>query len=216
MKRQRFCCEDLSKIENYDKAKADNFKGWAIHHRLETHTIDGKRREVDLTVKELIDNNMYYHRPASELIFLTVEDHISLHTTGKKYFLGKHHSKETKRKISESHKGEHFSEEHKKHLSEKSAWKGTKGIMFGKQHSEEAKDKMSKSWDYNKHFSEETKRKMSEAHKGKSCQHSEETKKKIAEACKGIHWYNNGEINVRAKECPAGFVPGRLSLGTNS
>lgn len=28
---------------------------------------------------------------------------------------------------------------------------------------------------------------------------------------KGVyHWYNNGEISVRRKECPEGFVPGKL------
>ena len=26
----------------------------------------------------------------------------------------------------------------------------------------------------------------------------------------GKHWYNNGKINKRAKECPPGFVSGRL------
>ena len=43
---------------------------------------------------------------------------------------GKHLSDETKKKLSEALKGKKhgdFSEEHKKHLSEKSAWKGTKG-----------------------------------------------------------------------------------------
>ena len=51
--------------------------------------------------------------------------------------LGKHHSEETKRKISESHKGFHHSEETKRKLSE--ANKGKKR----KPHSEEAKRKMS-------------------------------------------------------------------------
>ena len=32
---QQYCKDDLSKIENYELAKADNFKGWHIHHRLE-------------------------------------------------------------------------------------------------------------------------------------------------------------------------------------
>ena len=27
----------------------------------------------------------------------------------------------------------------------------------------------------------------------------------------GMKWFNNGEKNVRAKECPKGFVPGRLT-----
>lgn len=39
---------------------------------------------------------------------------------------------------------------------------------------------------------------------------SEETKKKMSESRKGTHWYNNGKINIRSKECPEGFVPGRL------
>ena len=50
---------------------------------------------------------------------------------------------------------------------------------------------------------------------------SEETKKKISKANKethrgsrnsqfGTHWYTNGEINIKAKECPDGFKSGRI------
>ena len=46
--------------------------------------------------------------------------------------------------------------------------------------------------------------------KGK--QKSEETRKKIAEANKGTRWFNNGIKNVRAKECPDGFVQGKLLI----
>ena len=28
----------------------------------------------------------------------------------------------------------------------------------------------------------------------------------------GYHWYNNGEIEINSKECPDGFVPGRLPM----
>lgn len=59
-----------------------------------------------------------------------------------------------------------------------------------------------------KHHSDDTKKKMSEVHMGKS--HSEETKRKISEANKDMKFFNNGVINKRAKECPEGFVPGRL------
>ena len=38
----------------------------------------------------------------------------------------------------------------------------------------------------------------------------EETRKKLSAVSKGKHWYNNGEINIRAKECPDGFIPGRI------
>lgn len=58
-------CKDYENIENYQKAKADNFKGWCCHHNLETHNSDGKRRDVDITASELKALDMYYNRPAS-------------------------------------------------------------------------------------------------------------------------------------------------------
>lgn len=88
-------CKDFENIENYDKAKADNFKGWICHHRLETHNSDGERRSVDVTYKELIALDMYLNRPAEELIFLTVSEHAKLHNG----------SEEHRRKNSEAHKG---------------------------------------------------------------------------------------------------------------
>lgn len=36
-----YCRDNITKIENYELAKADNFKGWEIHHRLEL-TLDGE------------------------------------------------------------------------------------------------------------------------------------------------------------------------------
>ncbi len=71
---------------------------------------------------------------------------------------------------------------------------------------------------------EEWRKKNSEANKGKKKwegkHHSEESKKKIGDANKenhkgsknsqfGTHWYTNGEVNIKAKECPEGFRPGR-------
>ena len=198
-------CKDYTNIENYDKALKDNFKGWNCHHRLETHNSDGERRLVNISAAELKALNMYYHRPASELIFLTTREHNPLHHKGNKYSLGKHFSEETKKKLSEANKGEknpmygkHFSEEHKKKLSEANK---------GRHHSEESKKKMSEAHK-GKHHSEESKKKLSEANKGKKL--SEETKKKLSEARKGRRWYNNGKISKRAKECPDGFVPGRI------
>ena len=187
-------CKDIENVENFEKAKADNFKGWDCHHRLETHTSDGDRREVDITRKELVALDMYYNRPTEELIFLTRSEHIILHNhsieRGKKISktkIGQHHSDETKRKLSISHKGKHLSEETKNKMS-----KALKGRSFSKEH----------------------KNKISEALKGHTI--SEETKKRISEKSKGNtntkgrHWYNNGKINVMSKECPEGFVPGRL------
>ena len=163
-------CKDYENIENYEKAKADNFIGWECHHRLETHTPDGERRLVDIARKELMALNMYYHRPPEELIFLTESEHNAFK------------------------RGKHLSEEHRNKIRE-----AMKGQMKGQT-----------AWNKGKHWSEEAKNKMAEAHKGKKM--SEEARKKMSAAKKGKHWYNNGKINIRAKECPPGFVPGRLLI----
>ena len=111
---------------------------------------------------------------------------------------GKHHSAETRKKISEGNKGKQAGEKHP---------------MYGRHHSEDAKRRQGAAWKGRCH-TEESKKKMSEAQKGKP--KSAEHKKKISEAkqgntyTKGKHWYNNGKINTMAKECPPGFVPGRL------
>lgn len=72
-----YCCEDPCLIENYDKAIADTTQIWHCHHRLE---IQGDKI---LSIQELIDQGLYYNRPASELIFLTRKDHTSLHGNNK-------------------------------------------------------------------------------------------------------------------------------------
>lgn len=96
-------CNDFENIENYEKALANNFEGWHCHHRLETHTSDGERRLVDIEAKELKALDMYWHRPANELIFLTINEHTALHIKGKPgYWECKHLSEEHKRKQSES------------------------------------------------------------------------------------------------------------------
>ena len=145
---KKFCKDDISLIENYDKAIADDTQTWECHHR----------RETVLSRKDLIEIGEYYNRPACELIFLTIKDHNHLHNQikfcGKKHtlehnqhikdnhkgFEGKHHSDEAKAKISKANKGKTLSEEHKQIIS-----KTHKG----------------------KHVSEETKRKLSEANKGR-------------------------------------------------
>ena len=189
-------CKNYQDIENYEKAKKDGFKGWECHHRLETHTPDGIRRDVDISHKELKALGMYYNRPASELIFLTVKEHNA-------FKKGRRHSDEAKNKMREAKKGKKLSEETKNKMRE---------AKKGKHHSDETRKKLSeanigeKNPFYGKHHSEETKKKLSEARKNIS----EETKKKMGEANKGTRWYNDGKINKRAKECPKGFVPGML------
>ena len=194
-------CKEPEKIENYEKAKKDDFVGWECHHRLETHNSDGERRLVDISAAELIALDMYYNRPSSELIFLTKSEHSSLHKKGNKNMLGKKHSEETKKKMREAKKGENHPN-------------------YGKHLSEETKKKLSEAHK-GKHLSVETRNKIGAAKKGNKYmlgkKRSEETKKKLSEAAKGknfwtkgMHWYNNGKINIMVKECPDGFVPGRL------
>lgn len=121
---------------------------------------------------------------------------------------GKPVSEETCRKMSDAHKGKKFSEETRKKISEAAKGKHTKPL------SEEHKKKISDA-NKGKKMSEETLKKIRDALKGKPAWNkgkklSAETRSKLSEARKGKHWYNNGEKCVRAKECPPGFVPGRI------
>ena len=106
----KYCCEDVSMIENYELAKKDDFKGWVCHHRLETHTSEGERRLVDISKEELKALGMYYRRPSEELIYLTKSEHQKLHRKGGPGpNSGKHFSEDHKRKIAESNRGKkHF------------------------------------------------------------------------------------------------------------
>lgn len=68
---KQFCSEDLSLIENYQEAINDTTQTWHCHHKLEI--------ELNKSENDLNNMNLYYNRPASELIFLTKRDHMSLH-----------------------------------------------------------------------------------------------------------------------------------------
>lgn len=140
---RKFCCEDISLIENYELAINDITQTWDCHHR---------RGIKEQNLREIGE---YYHRPASELIFITRSEHISIHKKGipnglaaeKNGMFGKHHSEESKNKMSESHKGQ-------------IPW------MKGKRHTLESKLKNSNAHK-NKRMSEYTKQKMSESRTGK-------------------------------------------------
>ena len=129
-----FCRDDYTKIENYKEAVNDNTQTWHLHHRNE-FTLDGKFAH---TANELKEMNMYFKRPANELIFLTPSEHTCMHMKGK------HLSDETRKKISDALKGCTLSEETRKKISE--AMKGKKL----------------------KPFTDEHRKKMSEAKKGKT------------------------------------------------
>jgi hypothetical protein len=103
-----------------------------------------------------------------------------------------------------------LSEEHKRKIGE--ACKGEKNGFYGKQHFEESKRKMSNALKGRK-LSEEHKKKISEKLKGrKTTPFSKSHCKKISESHKDKHWYNNGIIEFQVKECPDGFIKGRLKF----
>ena len=125
---RKYCCDNISLIENYNEAVNDTTQMWQCHHKLEI--------KLHKTSQELIEMGLYYNRPASELIILTEKNHKSLHyKSGMSNFstkygkdhpmYGKHHSEDTKQKMKKPKSEEHKqklrgpkSEEHKQKLSE--------------------------------------------------------------------------------------------------
>ena len=153
-------CKNYTKIENYAEAVKSPLR-YDLHHRREISENKSK--------SDLIAENLYYYRPATELIFLEHGEHVRLHNAGKQYALGHHCSEETRQKMSEAHKN--MSEETRHKMS--AAMKGDKNPMFGKPKSAETKQKLSaalkgdKNPMFGKHCSAETKQKISDAHKGR-------------------------------------------------
>lgn len=82
-------CKDYTHIENYEEAVNDPSQIWICHHIL---------GEI-LSKEQLIDHNFYYDVPPCMLKFVTKSEHRQIHQKGK------NHSKETRRKMSEVHKG---------------------------------------------------------------------------------------------------------------
>lgn len=181
---RKYCREDITLIKNYAEAIADATQTWICHHR-------NAEPFTGFCTKDLKKMNMYYQRPASELMFVTRSEHKTIHNKGTTQ------SEETRKKLSNSHrgkaspfKGKHHSEESRKKLSESHTCK------VGKHHSEDTRKKMSAALK-GRTFSDETRNKMSESHK-------------CNKALTGRRWYNNGLKNVATFECPVGFVEGRI------
>ena len=85
----RYCEGDITQIENFDKAINDRSdlysnSNWVCHHRLETHNLDGSRRDIQQSRDDLKALDLYYHRPPNELIFLTREEHNRVHSQGRR------------------------------------------------------------------------------------------------------------------------------------
>lgn len=121
-----FCREDASKIEGYEEAIKSE-EQYDCHHRLELHN-DGSLRFTRDSLKKL---DLYYNRPACELVFLPRTEHLRLHTKArweagllKKKFGSSRKgmkwshpmSDELKKKYSMLKKGKKLTEEHRKSL----------------------------------------------------------------------------------------------------
>lgn len=66
-------------IENFKEA-AESEKIWHCHHKLETETSEGVPRPANarLSKEELKALDMYFDRPAKELIFLNHSNYLKL------------------------------------------------------------------------------------------------------------------------------------------
>ena len=113
---RKYCKEDISLIENYEKAMNDKTQTWDCHHRDEVKILPSGIKVI-CTKEELIENDRYYNCPANELIFLTKSEHSLLHKIGRAH-KGKKYSSEHKRKISAAHKGRKHNGESKRKMSE--------------------------------------------------------------------------------------------------
>ena len=184
----KYCCEDITLIENYDKAIADTTQTWQIHHRDEIRTLPSGVI-VYRTQQELIENGRYYNCPANELIFLTKSVHCKLHMKYRpklsdevykkvvrtRFANGNRwHSEETKKKLSNSHKGK-------------------------------------PSWNKGKHY---TCPAISKALTGGHL--SNETKQNMSKSRVGRKWYNDGnnEYFIFSKDAFENYKLGRLPRKT--
>ena len=153
-----YCCENISKIENYNKALAAKTT-WDIHHKREITENKSKQ--------QLIDEDLYFNRPADELIFLSRNEHNRIHRD--------HNPKSMINWIkagSDAVRGVNKTDEHKQKISDslKEYFKSHDHWNKGGTVSDEVKQKISytinKKWANNEIiFSDDARRRCSEAGK---------------------------------------------------
>lgn len=170
-----FCSGDIREIENFDIAITDRTQNWSCHHRLELHP-DGSIRYTSNSLKEL---GLYYNRPASELILIPRNEHLSMHRKAmlmdkleqeknKKRLETAREKRvfddESRQKMKESHTGKKWSEKRRKLFEErknkglvKSPWnKGKNKTMDSRlDYGDKVREKLK-----GKKLSESTKQKM--------------------------------------------------------
>ena len=115
---KKFCFDDPTLIENYYVALNSDEK-YDCHHRLET--------DLGLTLKDLKEQNLYFNRPASELILLSHSEHTKLHKTGT--IFSEEHVKNLSTSLIGKNKGKKRTNKQRKHMSD--ILKGTKMMTDG-------------------------------------------------------------------------------------
>lgn len=73
-----FCKEDISLIENYEKAINDKENCWVCHHKDEVRFLPSGMTVIR-SAEELEENNRYFNCPANELVFLPKSYHTAFH-----------------------------------------------------------------------------------------------------------------------------------------
>jgi hypothetical protein len=132
----------------------NNFRGWFSHHRAVMELFLNRYLEPGEIVHHI--NDIKDDNRIDNLELITRSGHVSCHFSGEKNpMFGKHHSEETKHRISIAKTGKYLSEEHKKKIGK---------TLTNRQFSEEHKKKLSEVMTGKRH-TEETKRKLSELRK---------------------------------------------------
>lgn len=90
-------CSTPELIENYQEA-LNSPEPWVCHHRRETHNEKGELLDYFVSSKELKEKGMYFDLPPSELIYMSLKDHTSLHLKDKRVYF-KLFVRDTKRKL---------------------------------------------------------------------------------------------------------------------
>lgn len=218
-----YCRDPINEIEGYELLESG--KKVICHHRLETHDKWGNRREEDIPVYILKRLGLYYYRPASELIFITLNEHSALHRNPMK---GRKHTEFSKEKNRQSHLGKKHSEESKKKMSMQRL--GPNNGMYGRHWTDEERkhisaatimgmnkkevtDKISKAVS-DKWKDEEYRNKQISSRIGKKA--SEEVRQRLSNAHKDFIWITNDKEETTQKlflPIPEGWHKGRLSAG---
>ena len=165
--------------ENFVKEILGEFDDRVEAHRVENEYIE-KFRNDDKCLNERIEYHFGLYGEESRA-------KIGAAQRGEKSsWYGKHHTDETRAKISAAMLGKHLSEETRAKLS--AANRGDKNPMYGKNFSEEHRAKLS-AVHIGKHLSEETRAKMSAAKRVENL--SDETRAKMSAVHRGKHWRKN-------------------------